>query len=229
MEDIRLNAEKRTTTGKGEARKTRVDGLLPGVLYGPETDSLAITLKTRELEALLRKHGNTNMLIDLDLQDDSEKERKVLIREIQRDPIRGTLKHIDLYQVSMTKKITMSIGLNLVGTPEGAVLGGIVQHILRELDVSCLPGDIPPTVEVDISAMNVGDSIHVSDLELDKVEILTNPARTIVTVVPPTIIKSATEEAEGEEAAEGEEGAEGAAAEGETPADGDAPKEEAKE
>lgn len=146
MEDIRLTAEKRHTTGKGQARKTRVEGLLPGILYGPETEAVAILLKTRELEALLRKHGNMNMLINLDLADDKNGERKVLIRELQRDPVAGSLKHVDLYQVSMSKKITMSIKIHLKGTPEGVKLGGIIQHVIRDLEISCLPGDIPSGV-----------------------------------------------------------------------------------
>lgn len=213
MEDIRLTAEKRHTTGKGQARKTRVEGFLPGILYGPETEAVAILLKTRELEALLRKHGNMNMLINLDLADDKNGERKVLIRELQRDPVAGSLKHVDLYQVSMSKKITMSIKIHLKGTPEGVKLGGIIQHVIRDLEISCLPGDIPPGVEIDVSAMNIGDAIHVGNLSLDKVEILTSPNRTIVTVVPPTIIKEAVPTAA---VAEGEAAAgEAAAGEGE--------------
>ncbi len=211
MEDIRLSAEKRQTTGKGDARKTRVEGFLPGILYGPETEAISISLQTRELEALLRKHGSTNMLINLDLADDKNGERKVLIRELQRDPIVGSLKHVDLYQVSMSKKITMSIKIHLTGMPEGVKLGGILQHIIRDLEISCLPGDIPGAVEVDVSAMNIGDSIHVGHIELENVEVLTNPNRTIVTVVPPTVIKEPTAVAAEGEAVEGE----GEAAEGE--------------
>jgi large subunit ribosomal protein L25 len=219
MEEVLLTAVKREDTGKGVARKLRQNGSIPGVLYGPDVKSFAVLLDSRELTTLFRRLGTANRLINLTVGDEKRK-RKVIIRELQRDPVNGHIRHIDLYQVSMKKKINMTTEVKLTGTPEGVKLGGILQHIIRDLDISCLPSDIPDQVEIDVSALEVGDSIHVSDISVEKVDILTNPARTIVTVVPPTVIKKTAEEeaaeaeaeAEAAEAAEGEEGEEGEAA-----------------
>ncbi|UCD17659.1 MAG: 50S ribosomal protein L25 [Candidatus Zixiibacteriota bacterium] len=221
MQEIKLTAEKRDGVGKGVARQARMKGYIPGVVYGPETKSFPITMKTTDVEAFLRQHGKSNMLIDLDVAG-MPGERKVLIRELQRDPVRGTPRHIDLYQVSMKKKINLSIAVDLVGTPEGVKLGGILQQVIRELDIACLPTDIPGSVTVDVSSLQIGDSIHVSDISIGKVDILTNPKRTMVTVVPPTVIKveepAAVEEVEAEVVAEGEAEVE-AAPEGEAEGD----------
>jgi large subunit ribosomal protein L25 len=219
MDEIKLIAERRDGVGKGTARKLRARGLMPGVVYGPETESQPVSINIKELAALLRAQGGTGKLIDLNLNDEKEP-RKVIIRELQREPVTGGYEHVDFYQVSMKKKLNMTVRVHLTGTPEGVKLGGILQHILRDLEIACLPIDIPDRIELDVSKLEIGDSIHVSHIQLDKVDILTPPVRTIVTVVPPTVIKVA-------EAAAGE-GAEGEAAEGEA-AEGAAEGEEKKE
>ena len=219
MEEIKLTAERRDGVGKGVARKLRADGRIPGVIYGPETDSFPVSINTKNFAALLRSQGGTGKLIDLAV-DGEDTPRKVIVRELQRDPVTGAFEHVDLYQVSMKKKLNMTARIHLVGTPEGVKLGGILQHVVRELDIACLPMDIPDRIELDVSKLEIGDSIHVSDIEVDKVDVLTNPTRTVVTVVPPTVIKVAEEiaAAEGEEA----EAAEGEAVEGEAaPAEGE--------
>ncbi|PKK84202.1 MAG: 50S ribosomal protein L25 [candidate division Zixibacteria bacterium HGW-Zixibacteria-1] len=219
MDEIKLIAERRDGVGKGTARKLRARGLMPGVVYGPETEAQPVSINIKELAALLRAQGGTGKLIDLNLNDEKEP-RKVIIRELQREPVTGGYEHVDFYQVSMKKKLNMTVRVHLTGTPEGVKLGGILQHILRDLEIACLPIDIPDRIELDVSKLEIGDSIHVSYIQLDKVDILTPPVRTIVTVVPPTVIKVA-------EAAAGE-GAEGEAAEGEA-AEGAAEGEEKKE
>lgn len=219
MDEIKLIAERRDGVGKGTARKLRARGLMPGVVYGPETEAQPVSINIKELAALLRAQGGTGKLIDLNLNNEKEP-RKVIIRELQREPVTGGYEHVDFYQVSMKKKLNMTVRVHLTGTPEGVKLGGILQHILRDLEIACLPIDIPDRIELDVSKLEIGDSIHVSHIQLDKVDILTPPVRTIVTVVPPTVIKVA-------EAAAGE-GAEGEAAEGEA-AEGAAEGEEKKE
>lgn len=210
MEEVKLSAERREDIGKGASRKIRRSGFIPGVLYGPEVDPFSVSVKAIELATLLRGSGRANRLIDLNINGEN-KSRKVIIRELQRDPVTSDPKHIDLYQVSMTKKLNLTSRVRLTGTPAGVKLGGILQHVIRELDIACLPSDIPDRIEVDVSDLEIGDSIHVRDLAVGKVDILTNLARTIVTVVPPTVIK--VEEPVAEVAEEAEEVAE--AAEGE--------------
>jgi large subunit ribosomal protein L25 len=215
METIKLTAAKREGAGKGDARKLRATGFIPGILYGPEIEPAPISVNALELGAMFRQQGSSSRLINLDFNGEKNG-RMVIIREIQRDPVTGVFRHIDLYQVSMTKKLNITARITLVGTPAGVKLGGILQHIIRDLDIYCLPSDIPDKIEVDVSELEIGDSVHVKDIVLDKVEILSNPTRAVATVVPPTVVKTAAEEAaeeaeaeEGEEIAEGEEAAEG--------------------
>ena len=219
MEDIKLIAERRDGVGKGVARKLRAGGKIPGVIYGPETESLPVTVNVKELAALLRAQGGTGKLIALNLNDEPAP-RKVIIRELQRDPVSGDFEHVDLYQVSMKKKLNLTVRIHLNGVPEGVKLGGILQHILRDLEIACLPDNIPDRIELDVSSLEIGDSIHVKDIKLENVDIMNNLAQTVVTVVPPTVIKVAETAA-----AEGEEGekVEGEAAEG---AEGEEKKEE---
>ncbi len=214
MNEIVLNAEKRETIGKESSHKVRGAGNIPGVLYGPEIEATPITVNVRELGGLIRKEGRTNMLIDLNLGEGGGNGRKVIIRELQRDPVTGAIHHVDLYQVALDRKLNMMVSVHLTGTPRGVKdAGGILQQTRREIEISCLPADIPNRIELDVSELEIGDSMHVSDIELPGAEIITDKKLTLCTVVPPTVIKAATTEAEEAEEAEGEE-AEGEAAEG---------------
>lgn len=214
MKEITLSAEKREGKGKEASHKVRQNGSIPGVIYGPEVEPITIAVKTIELATLIRREGRTNMLIDLNVGGE-DSPRKVIIRELQRDPVTSIPKHIDLYQVSLKRKLNIAVQVTLVGLAEGVKnSGGILQQVRREIDIACLPTEIPDTVEIDVTEMSIGDSIHVEQIELEGVDILTDKKLTIATVVPPTVIKvdEPTEEEleEGEEGVEGAEGAEGA-------------------
>jgi large subunit ribosomal protein L25 len=214
MKEINLTVEKRDGTGKGSNRRLRRAGEIPAVVYGPETEPIPVKVEYKNLYRLMH-NVPLNTIINLDITGVESPTRKVLIRELQKDPVTGELLHMDFHHIPMDKPITLTVPITAVGIPVGVkTFGGIVQYTRREIDISCLPSDIPDKIEVDISELNVGDSVHVSDLELENVHILTDPARTLITVVAPTVIKTAAEEAaeaeaEAEEAAEGEEGAEG--------------------
>lgn len=218
MKEITLIAEKREGKGKEASHKVRQNGNIPGVIYGPETDPVTVAVKTNELANLIRREGHTNMLIDLNINGEKSP-RKVIIRELQRDPVTGIPKHIDLYQVSLKRKLHLSVQVNLIGIPDGVKnSGGILQQVRREIEIACLPSAIPDNVEIDVSEMTIGDSVHVEEISLEDVDILTDKQLTIATVVPPTVIKvdepveeELEEGEEGDEAAEGAEGAEGEA------------------
>jgi large subunit ribosomal protein L25 len=221
MKEIVLSVGKREGTGKESSHRLRSNGFIPGIVYGPETDSLSVSINHRELIGLIRREGRTNMLIDLKLEGENNG-RKVVIREIQSDPVSGEFRHVDFYQVSMKRKLNTMIKVNLTGIPDGVKnAGGILQQVRREIEVLCLPSNIPEGVDIDVSELNIGDSIHIGDLEIDKVDIITEKRLTIATVVPPTVIKAAATEAEAEAEAEvegeaeGEAAPEGEAAEGE--------------
>ena len=191
MKEIVLKAKPREKMGKEHAKKLRRSGFIPAVVYGPETPSVLLEIENKSFSALLRGGLGENVLVTLTISDQKDGERKVLIREIQRDPVKGDIVHVDFHEISLTKKLTIQVPIHLVGMAAGVKDGGILQHVLRELEVECLPTAIPEKVEVDVSNLNIGDSIHVADLKVENVEILSDPGSSIVTVVPPTVFKEA--------------------------------------
>jgi large subunit ribosomal protein L25 len=220
MKELNLTVQKREGTGKGPNRRLRQGGDVPAIIYGPEIEPVAIKVNYRMLYRLL--HGvPLNTLINLDIEGENGPARKVIIRELQKDPVSGELVHIDFHNVAMDKPITVTVPVNTVGIPVGVkTFGGIVEHIQRDVTISCLPAHIPEEITLDISELNIGESLHVSNLKIENVTILDEATRTLVTVVAPTVVKSAAEEAAAA-AAEGE-AAEGEAAEGEAAEEGEA-------
>jgi large subunit ribosomal protein L25 len=206
-----ISARSRESRGKGAARQTRREGRIPGVLYGHGEDSLSLSVDANELQKLVHSISIENTIVDLDLG--SGEPYKVLIRELQRHPFRDEFVHIDFFHVAMDEKIQVEVPIVLIGTPTGVKnKGGVLDHQLRELEVFCLPGSIPEKIELDVSSL---DSIHVSDIELPDVEILTELDRAVVAVLAPTVmeVEEVAEEAltepevigRGKEAEEGEE------------------------
>ena len=166
MGDQSLAVEVRTDTGKGVARKLRAVGRIPAVLYGHGNASVSLSIQAKDLDTLLKtSHAGLNTLIDL--EGDSAVEGKVvLIKELQRHSVAGTLSHADFFEIDATAKIHVSVPIKLEGTPEGVKLGGVLEHMMREIDLLCLPNAIPDSLEIDVSGMNQNESLHVSDLTL---------------------------------------------------------------
>src|SRR5688572_17794815 len=194
-----ISARSREGRGKGAARQTRRDGRIPGVLYGHGEDSVPLSVDANELQRLVHTISIENTIVDLDLG--SGEPYKVLIRELQRHPFRDEFVHIDFFHVAMDEKIQVEVPIVLIGTPTGVKnKGGVLDHQLRELEVFCLPGSIPEKIELDVSHLDIGDSIHVSDIQLSDVEILTDLDRSVVAVLAPTVIEveEAAEEAPAE-------------------------------
>lgn len=225
-----ITATPRSDTGKGAARSHRRGGRVPGILYGHGEESISLSVDANELSRLVNAISIENTLVDLELEG-TKQPYKVLIRELQTHPFKSDVLHIDFFHIAMDEKITVDVPLALVGVPEGVKnKGGVVDHQLREIQVSCLPSDIPEQFEVDISALDIGDSIHVGELEVGDIEILVDPDRSVVNVLAPTVIVEEEEEEELEEEMEepevigrvreeGEEGAE--APEGSAEAEGE--------
>ena len=227
MKEIPLAVSKREGRGKGPARRQRMAGNVPGVIYGPETEPISVSIDEKAFRTAMRQAGKST-IISLTLDD---QEHKAIVREIQRDPVSLDIQHVDFHAISMTHPIDIAMPIRFEGTPVGVrVDGGIQQITMRELDISCLPKDIPDELVVDVSELGIGDSIHVSDISLENVRILSPERRTIVVIAAPTVVKEAVTAAEEEEGevAEGE-AAEGEAAEGEAPAEGDKEKKDKKE
>jgi large subunit ribosomal protein L25 len=219
-----LSVETREGVGKGVNRKLRASGRIPGVIYGKKRAAQAIQLDPVALEKVLRGSGaGLNTLIDLSVGGRTD---TVLVKELQRHPVQGAFWHVDFYQVDLTRKITVSVPIHFVGKARGVEFGGILDHPLRELEVECLPRAIPEFVEVDVSALEIGQAIHVSELRLPEgVEVKTDGALAVASVVLPAAEVEATPV---ETIVEGEV-VEGEAAAAAAPAEGGKAKEKAEE
>ncbi len=195
MERLVLTAELREGRGKGAARKLRAKGLIPAILYGPRTQPIPLTVSRKELSKALRTEAGGNVLIDLEIRDGDLPSRKVvMLKEVQYDYLGKEILHTDFYEVAMDVMITVEVPIHLVGRPEGAKLGGILDQIRRVVEIQCLPGDIPNSIEVDVSSLKIGDSIHISDIQFEKGKILTDPEETIATVLAPIVEEKKVEE-----------------------------------
>lgn len=190
MAIVSLSSSRREESGKGVARKLRAAGRIPAVFYGRGSDAIPLTMNLRDLETALEATQGSNVIVDLKVEGAAAADRKAIIREIQRDPVGGRILHVDLQHISLTERITVQVPLVLVGVPTGVKdAGGILEYLLREIEVECLPTDIPANLEVDVSALQIGDTLHVSDIKAGNVMIKTEGERAIATVVPPTVLE----------------------------------------
>lgn len=226
MSVIPLSASRRETLGKGGARKARSAGQIPGVLYGHGEDPIAVAVSAREFDVALRQHKGGNPIVNLAVGNSGE--FTALIRDVQYDPLSRAILHLDFQHISLTEQIEVQVAIKLTGLAIGVKDGGgILEQALRELEVRCLPTQIPSSIEADVTKLAVGDSIHVRDLVVPNVTVLTDADTTIATVVPPTVMEEKAPEEAAAEAAAGaaepeviakgkkeEEGAEGEKKEG---------------
>ncbi len=190
MAIVTLKSTRRAGVGKGVARRLREAGNVPAIYYGRGEEPVALTLQVKELETLIHGSAGSNVIVDLKVEGAAAADRKAILREIQRHPVRGNILHVDLQHISLSERITVEVPVVLVGVPTGVKDGGgILEHLLREVEVECLPTDIPEKLTVDVSNLNIGESVHVSDLVIGNVEVRTEAARTVATVVPPTVLE----------------------------------------
>jgi large subunit ribosomal protein L25 len=197
-----LNAKVREGTGKGVARKLRAAGEIPAIAYGHGMEGKALTINAHELELLLGTINPENTIIELRVP--GAKPAPALIREVQHHPSRPQILHVDFFQVRAGEKLHVEVPIRLHGTPVGVrEESGILQEVLRELTVECLPKDIPSAIDIDISELALGGSVHVSDVKLDNATVLNDPELVICTVTTPSMAvlpESAAEEAGAAEA-----------------------------
>lgn len=187
MEKLDITVEAREKSGKGVARKLRRDGKIPGVLYS-KGDSIPLSLNLLSLNKVFHSSAGENVLINLKIEGAKKKsERIALIRDLQRDPITGQLLHVDLFEVSMDKEIRIKVPIEIIGDqPLGIKEGGMLQHNLREIEIECLPSQIPDRIPVDASSLRIGDTIHVGDLTMEKnIKVITEADQPVVTVAAP--------------------------------------------
>lgn len=189
MEEMVVFAEYRRGKGKSSTRKLRQEGNIPAILYGQDIEAVPVQLVLKDWERLYR-HMKKNAILKMRLKkDDVIEEKPVMLKKIQRKIVKDEILHIDFLQVSMERKIEVEIPIHLVGTAKGLIDDGIVEQHLLTMMVECLPGQIPEKVDVDITNLGIGDSVHVNEVSLPGIRLLDQPDVAIVTVIPPPIVE----------------------------------------
>ncbi len=204
MSDITVVVEPREETGKNSNRRLRASGSIPAVVYGAGREAVPITVHEKTMREFLKEVGGENAVFLLKLGD-SAKSRHAMIRDLQINPVLRTIEHIDFQRVLMDEKVKVMVGVHLEGTPDGVKNeGGMLDFVTREVEIECLPGDIPTEFVVDITALKIGDHIEAKDVELPKgVEMLTDESRVLAAVAHSRVAEeleeadAAAEEGEG--------------------------------
>jgi large subunit ribosomal protein L25 len=198
-QQVKLKAEKRTVVGRNAIKKIKAQGLVPGVIYGSQGEPIALQVEGRALTNVLAHALSEHVLVELEIADGSQStNRLALIQEVQHHPLRPELLHVDFHAVSATEKITSEVPIEAVGDALGVrTFGGLLEHSLRTLEVECFPQDLPEIVRIDVTNLNIGESLHVRDIPLPSgVESLTPADLTVVSVVASRVGEEVTETAE---------------------------------
>ena len=187
METLEIQVDAREAGSKHKARRLRRGGKIPGILYGPKTQPLALEIDRKDFSSRVADLEGSH-LVRLKSTSSALADRVALVKEVQYHPISGDVVHTDLYEVDLTARIQVRVPLHFVGKAEGVVRGGILQPVVREVEVECLPLDIPEFFNVEVSGLDIGDSIHIEDLPMPAgVTAIFESNFALVTVVPPTV------------------------------------------
>ncbi len=201
MANEQLNSEIRNETGKGQARRLRGLGKIPAIFYGPKTSPILLSVNYSELEKILKGKSAENIMFDLNIgSGEKSKPKTVMIKEVQIDPVTRRYLHIDFYEVALGEAIQVNIPIILINTPIGVTNGGILQHIRRELSIMLLPKDLVEKIEIDVSNLDIGETMHIRDVAFPTgLKPTEDEGLTVATVVAP-IVEEEKEEVEEEEA-----------------------------
>jgi large subunit ribosomal protein L25 len=199
MSEINLKVKKREDYKDLTLNEMRRKGIIPGVYYGHNVDNISIAVTEHDLKPVV--FTNEANIIQLNIGDD--KDLKCILKDVQFHPLTDRPLHFDLMALNENEKLNIEVNIKLAGNPKGVKDGGVLQHSLHKLNIECLPKDIPSHIDIDVSDLNIGDSVKISDLKLENVNILHDDASVIVSIVHPTVIKEIVEEVT-EEAAEPE-------------------------
>jgi len=202
LEFLELKVNKRKSVGNGPARVLRREKKTPAVLYGPQIESILLTVNNADLENAIKKSKGGQVFINLMIQNGKAVNHYAMIKELQTHPVSGDFLHVDFYEIALERKIKVGVPVVTKGKSKGVELGGVLQVVRRELEVFCLPAQIPEAIEIDITDLDIGDSVHVEEIHLEgDVEFEADVNFTVVTVLSPKVEE---EEEEVEEEAEGE-------------------------
>ena len=196
-----LAARVRNEKGKQAVKKLRRENRIPAIFYGPGVASLMLTVDAHELDMIMKKKTGENVIIGLQIESDKGTDsRTVILKELRSDPVKADYLHADFYEISMDKELTVDIALHFINTPKGVVNGGMLQPIRREITVSCLPEKLVDFIQLDVSELEIGQSLHIKEITLpDGIKSIQDPDLSVVTVMAPSIV--AAEPAAGEEEA----------------------------
>ena len=187
MDLIKLNAKLRETSGKGAARKLRQNKEIPAIVYGAKNNPVMMSIDGSDFVKIIRENGSTGLFFNLNIDGKAGKDKIVMLKEMQMDTFSTYYLHLDFHEIDMDTKVTISIPVETIGSSEGVEAGGVIQIIRRELDIVCKPADTPDTIQIDITDLNIGDSLHVEDLDLgENIEIPHEVDFTIITISAPT-------------------------------------------
>ena len=211
MSTFNFDSELREAKGKGAARKYRAQGKIPAVLYGANSETIHLSVEERLIGKVLSDPSAMHSICNVTVTGgQGDVTKAIIVKEIQRDPVSRKLLHLDFYEVDMNKPVTVDVPVKLEGYPIGVEKGGMLEQLRHDITVSCLPSNMPEAIVVDVSHMDIGDPLHVSDLKLDDgIEVQAETDLTIATVVAPHVEKEPTEEIEEAESLETEEAGEG--------------------
>lgn len=187
MARIKLHVTKRRELGSSNVRRLRNSGIIPGIIYGKGKDPIPIKVNIRDIHGIKGSSIAENILLDLVIKDRSEEITKtVIVKELQKDPIKGDWLHIDFNEISLKERLRTKVPIELTGDAVGVTQGGILEQIMHELEIECLPVDIPSHISVDITNLSIGQTIYVKDVTVsDRITVLTNPQLPIVSVSAP--------------------------------------------
>ena len=200
MEEIILTVEARSDRGKGAARRLRRSGKVPAVFYGPKSEPTPIAIDRKDFAAHVANLEGSHLIRFQSAASGLER-RVALVREVQHHPVTDGILHVDFYEVDLTQRLQVTVPLHFVGRARGVAEGGILQPVVREIEVECLPTDIPQFIEVDVTALDIHDAVHFADLVMPaNVTAVFDANEAVVTVLPPTVeeVKAAAVEGEGE-------------------------------
>jgi len=209
---IELKSNIRTSVGKGAAKALRRENRVPAVLYGPGADTVLLSVDTKDLDLVMKNSGAGQLVLSLVVQNGESYTKTTMVKELQVPPVPRNFLHVDFHEVSMDRQLRMKVPVVIKGKAKGVEIGGMMQIIRHELEVLCLPLEVPESIEVDVTDLDMGESIHIGDLSQDgDIEFPDEANLTIVTILTPKVEEEPVEEEEDEEGealAEGEEPAE---------------------
>jgi len=209
LERLELQTTVRKSTGNSPARSLRRAGQIPAVLYGPKMETVLLSVNIKDLEQVFRRANAFQVILNLVIQNGKKVTKAAMVKELQTHPVSGNFIHIDFYEIDMKRQINVMVPVIIKGQAVGVENGGMLDIVRRELELLCLPGDIPEAIEIDVSDLDIGDAIHIEDIPLgENVEVSADVNFTVVSVLSPKVeeeevVEEDEAELEGDEAEEG--------------------------